>query len=751
MAATGGDVSFKFTADTSGLTAAVKDVARAQESAASTAATAAATARTALEAQRAATVTVTMAEKELIAKTLALEAATRSKAAALGISVGQLRQVEAATQRAAATSAAAATGIGNLGNAATTSGTKFDKLGAAMGPLGGVLARISPEAGAVASTIAGLTGTFNGVAAAGLSFSPVLVGLAPIFATVGAAAFVYISVMEDYTAAKREATRVTELFAATMLPLNDALGAARAENDLLTQAQSAGIAEFKEYQAISAIQSDVSAKEAAATATLRAELDTLSKAYEANTAKRSQDGQIQGNRIGKIREELAVAGDAARELNKLGVANMELRNALEKRADGEGKAAKATAQGAKGAKDHADALRVLTDEMERQAAISEKAEKAFAGTLSALSAQEKSAKAAVASKAEAIELDYEGGIVAAAAALADAESHDLTTSAKETIDEQYRQTVSALDVKYYADLDALRKADEAANATLADAKKANARQLRDEIIGYAVGVAQSAGDILNAIGGVFDRMASASAEAYDQASGRAENLRDLIDGLSTATVDAADLSGDALVAAYRRGEVATEDLSDAQRKAIDSELTAREESAEARAKVEKKSAKEAFETSKAVAIAQAVVAGATAIVQSFAQLGPIGGAIAAVGIVATTAAEIALIDSTKPAFHAGGMYPDEGNARLLGGEPVINRQAAARLGLDTPGAVADVNQGGAGGPSMGGVTVLRIGRLEAREIVRSDIAAGGLIVRTARAAARSAGNPAGRTGRRPIA
>ena len=151
-----------------------------------------------------------------------------------------------------------------------------------------------------------------------------------------------------------------------------------------------------------------------------------------------------------------------------------------------------------------------------------------------------------------------------------------------------------------------------------------------------------------------------------------------------------------------------------------------------------------------MAIAQAVVAGATAIVQSFAQLGPIGGAIAAVGIVATTAAEIALIDSTKPAFHAGGMYPDEGNARLLGGEPVLNRQAAARLGLDTPGAVNDVNQGGAGA-QLGGMTVLRIGRLDAREIVRSDIAAGGLIVRTARAAARSAGNPAGRTGRRPIA
>ena len=694
MATTGGDVSFKFTADTSGLTAAVKDVARAQESAAATAATAAATARTALEAQRAATVTVTMAEKELIAKTLALEAATRSKAAALGISVGQLRQVEAATQRAAATSATATTGWSNLGNAAAAGGAKFDKLGAAMGPLGGVLARINPEAGAVASTIAGLTGTFNGVTAAGLSFSPVLVGLAPIFATVGAAAVVYTSVMDDYTSAKREATRVTEQFAATMLPLNEALETARAENELLTQAQSAGKEELKEFQALSEIQSGVSAKEAAATATLRAELDTLTKAYAANTEKTHYAGQIQSNRIGKLNEEIGAAGAAARKLNELGVANLYLRDALEDRAGGEEKATKATKATTDAVEEDGDAYARATDLL-----------------LKDIARQDAHRQASAEKQLAARRLE-----------------EDASQAARDQV---------------IADADQKIKAEDEWARVL--------KVVRDQNIAYAVGIGQSAGDVLGAIGGVFDRMASASADAYDQASGRAENLRGLIDGLSTATVDAADLSGDALVAAYRRGEVATEDLSDAQRKAIESELTAREKSAEARAKVEKKSAKEAFETSKAVAIAQAVVAGATAIVQSFGQLGPIGGAIAAVGIVATTAAEIALIDSTKPAFHSGGMYPDEGNARLLGGEPVLNRQAAARLGLDTPGAVSDLNQGGAGGPSLGGVTVLRIGRLEAREIVRSDIAAGGLIVRTARAAARSAGNPAGRTGRRPIA
>ena len=281
---------------------------------------------------------------QLRAQLATLGPGMEKEAAAMTAALGkQLKaQTAAAKTAAAAMTAAQSTSVKVMGQQAAEAGVKFDRLGAAMGPLGGVLARISPEAGALASTIAGLTGTFNGVVSAGLSFSPVLVGLAPIFATVGAAAFVYTNVMDDYTAAKREATRVTEQFAATMLPLNDALAAARAENELLTQAQSAGKEELKEFQALSEIQSGVAAKEAAATATLRAELDTLTKAYAANTEKTHFAGQIQSNRIGKLNEEIGAAGAAARKLNELGVANLYLRDALEDRAGGEEKATKAT-------------------------------------------------------------------------------------------------------------------------------------------------------------------------------------------------------------------------------------------------------------------------------------------------------------------------------------------------------------------------------------------------------------------------
>ena len=300
---------------------------------------------------------------QLRAQLATLGPGMEKEAAAMTAALGkQLKaQTAAAKTAAAAMTAAQSTSVKVMGQQAAEAGVKFDRLGAAMGPLGGVLARISPEAGALASTIAGLTGTFNGVVSAGLSFSPVLVGLAPIFATVGAAAFVYINVMDDYTAAKREATRVTEQFAATMLPLNEALETARAENELLTQAQSAGKEELKEFQALSEIQSGVAAKEAAATATLRAELDTLTKAYAANTEKTHFAGQIQSNRIGKLKEEIGVAGDAARKLNELGVANLYLRDALEDRAGGEEKAAKATKASTAVVEEDGDAYARATD------------------------------------------------------------------------------------------------------------------------------------------------------------------------------------------------------------------------------------------------------------------------------------------------------------------------------------------------------------------------------------------------------
>jgi hypothetical protein len=58
--------------------------------------------------------------------------------------------------------------------------------------------------------------------------------------------------------------------------------------------------------------------------------------------------------------------------------------------------------------------------------------------------------------------------------------------------------------------------------------------------------------------------------------------------------------------------------------------------------------KEQFEVNKAVQIVQAIIGGALGVINAISQLGPIAGAIAAIAVAATTAAQIGIISSQKP-------------------------------------------------------------------------------------------------------
>ena len=100
--------------------------------------------------------------------------------------------------------------------------------------------------------------------------------------------------------------------------------------------------------------------------------------------------------------------------------------------------------------------------------------------------------------------------------------------------------------------------------------------------------------------------------------------------------------------------------------------------------------KKAFETNKALQIVNAVIAGALGVVSAF-QLGPIAGAIAAIAIAATTAAQIAVISSQKapppPKFAtgvigldgAGTGTSDSIDAKLSRGESVMTAKATERF------------------------------------------------------------------------
>ena len=113
-------------------------------------------------------------------------------------------------------------------------------------------------------------------------------------------------------------------------------------------------------------------------------------------------------------------------------------------------------------------------------------------------------------------------------------------------------------------------------------------------------------------------------------------------------------------------------------------------------------AKKEFETQKAFQITQALIGAAQGIIQSF-QLGPIAGAIAAIIVGATTAAQIAVIRSQKPPAapgFAGGVVglngpgtetSDSIPARLSKGESVITASGTNFAQSNYPGLLEFLN------------------------------------------------------------
>lgn len=149
--------------------------------------------------------------------------------------------------------------------------------------------------------------------------------------------------------------------------------------------------------------------------------------------------------------------------------------------------------------------------------------------------------------------------------------------------------------------------------------------------------------------------------------------------------------------------------------------------AEENAKTNRKLALQQFRASKAAAVAEATVNGAVAITMALRQLGPIAGALATTGIVASTAAQIAVISKQKPAFDRGGMIqggdmlPDQVPIRAMTGEAVLNRGAVRALGGES--GVNALNRGQSNQPTIVAVPMYRhFGRF-----IRDDLSRNGVL------------------------
>lgn len=133
-----------------------------------------------------------------------------------------------------------------------------------------------------------------------------------------------------------------------------------------------------------------------------------------------------------------------------------------------------------------------------------------------------------------------------------------------------------------------------------------------------------------------------------------------------AAIDMADKVANA-VAAFKDMELAKAEAT------YQAELTAAGDNATAREEAEQNYNQKKLEITKKYAnvemtinIAKAIASGALAIMQAFAQLGPIGGAIAAVLVAATTAAEVATIVQQRNAIMAQTLDSSGGSSQPVG-------------------------------------------------------------------------------------
>ncbi len=147
--------------------------------------------------------------------------------------------------------------------------------------------------------------------------------------------------------------------------------------------------------------------------------------------------------------------------------------------------------------------------------------------------------------------------------------------------------------------------------------------------------------------------------------------------------------------------------------------------ASANAEHNRRLANKQFKMGKATAIAQATINGALAITRALAELGPIAGAIASAGIMATTAAQIGVIASQKPAFDRGGMIQggrmaDQVPINALPGEAVLSRGAVRAVGGQA--GVDRLNRGESAAPQMVPVeTYKHFGRFVRDELGRAGV------------------------------
>jgi hypothetical protein len=134
----------------------------------------------------------------------------------------------------------------------------------------------------------------------------------------------------------------------------------------------------------------------------------------------------------------------------------------------------------------------------------------------------------------------------------------------------------------------------------------------------------------------------------------------------------------------------------------DTMTMAQKEALKERISSQREAAMQAFRVNKAAKLAEAVINTAAAVTQALASAPPPFNLVNAGLAGAAGGIQVAAIAASQPAFHSGGMVPDEVPARLVTGEAVLSRVGrsmigdeqirAANAGMAPPTKVVAINQ-----------------------------------------------------------
>ena len=379
-----------------------------------------------------------------------------------------------------------------------------------------------------------------------------------------------------------------------------------------------------------------------------------------------------------------------------------------------------------------DALRALNDELARQAKLAAEAEKAYQEAIAGFNKGEEAGRQRqlALSESAAGRAMRENAEYKKEKALLFRQEYQLLTgnlSAQETLREAFNRDIIANDRATSGEVQAILAEQEKARTEAiyaglelrqktSDAQREIERQGLQDSLEMEAERRKATQDTLNAMlsaaqqvsqafEAAFARQLDAATTALDAARSDLDTIRGLIDGLALDTVDAASLSGKALVDAYKAGKVAAEDLSEAQKTSLASQLAAEEAAAQKREKAQQQAALAAWEAQHSAALATALINIPLAVSQALAGAPyPFNLVLAGISGGLATAAAVQVANEKPPAFRAG-KQPDADQylAYIEPSEVVAPASAVQAMG----GQEATRRTFAGVAPSGGGSTVLK--------------------------------------------